>query len=137
MLSPLKDYVFSKELTQLSQIQAAYLSSNKLCEHRGTDGSLVETRLKRFGRYEGEIGEIIYCQLEVDAKGINLHDKARDIITTWLIDDGIASRGHRKLLLSPTVKIIGISQVGEGGNLRIVIVLTDKFYSNKGGARLL
>ena len=32
---------------------------------------------------------------------------ARDVVRTWIVDDGVANRGHRKLLLSAEWRFIG------------------------------
>lgn len=67
--------------------------------HKGTDNSLIEQRVKPFGNWQGAIGENL-------AYG---NESARERVLTWLIDDGFASRGHRKRLLSSDYKVAGLS----------------------------
>ena len=62
-------------------------------------GSLVEDRVKPFGNWQGGIGENLSYG----------NESARDRLLTWLIDDGFASRGHRKRLMSAEYKVAGLS----------------------------
>jgi uncharacterized protein YkwD len=67
--------------------------------HAGGDKTMVEQRVKPFGTWQGDIGEnLVYGD-----------ESARERILTWLIDDGVASRGHRKRLMSQDYKVAGIS----------------------------
>ncbi|SRR6266404_6147631 len=67
--------------------------------HKGTDNSLIEQRVKPFGTWQGAIGENLTYG----------NDSARERVLTWLIDDGFATRGHRKRLLSSDYKVAGLS----------------------------
>ena len=67
--------------------------------HKGSDGSMVEERIARFGTWDGAIGEDIFYGDQT----------ARERILLWLIDDGVPSRGHRKRLVSPDYKFVGVS----------------------------
>ncbi len=60
---------------------------------------MVEQRIERFGRWDGSIGEDIFYGDQT----------ARERILLWLIDDGVQSRGHRKRLLGPDYKLVGIA----------------------------
>jgi uncharacterized protein YkwD len=62
-------------------------------------GGLVEDRVKPFGNWQGGIGENLSYGSE----------SARDRLLTWLIDDGFASRGHRKRLMSADYTVAGLS----------------------------
>jgi|GEM_PF-290042 len=62
-------------------------------------GGLVEDRAKPFGAWQGGIGESLSYG----------DDSARERVLTWLIDDGVASRGHRKRMLSGDYKVAGIA----------------------------
>src|ERR1043166_3455995 len=67
--------------------------------HAGGDNTMIEQRVKPFGSWSGDIGEnLVYGNLP-----------ARERILTWLIDDGVATRGHRKRIMSQTYKVAGIS----------------------------
>jgi uncharacterized protein YkwD len=65
----------------------------------GNSGGLVEDRVKPFGNWQGGIGENLSYGKE----------SARDRLLTWLIDDGFASRGHRKRIMSADYKVAGLS----------------------------
>lgn len=67
--------------------------------HRGTDGSLCEQRVQRFGKWQEPIGENLSYG----------SDTARERVLTLLIDDGIANRGHRKRLLDASFRVAGIA----------------------------
>jgi uncharacterized protein YkwD len=74
-------------------------SGNGMTGHRGANSSMIEDRVKPFGNWQGDIGENI-------AYG---NDSARERILTWLIDDGVPSRGHRLRLMSSNYKVAGVS----------------------------
>ena len=66
--------------------------------HKGNDSSLVEERVKPFGTWQGGIGENLAYGPE----------SGRDRLLTWLIDDGFASRGHRRRIMSADYKVAGV-----------------------------
>jgi uncharacterized protein YkwD len=67
--------------------------------HAGGDKMMIEQRVKPFGKWHGDIGEnLVYGD-----------ESARERILTWLIDDGVASRGHRVRIMSKNYKVAGIS----------------------------
>lgn len=67
--------------------------------HRGTDGSFCEQRVERFGSWSGSIGENLSYGT----------DTGRGHVISLLIDDGVASRGHRRSLLDPAFRVIGVA----------------------------
>jgi len=67
--------------------------------HRGASSSMIEDRVKPFGTWQGAIGESLSYG----------NESARERVLTWLIDDGVVSRGHRKRLLSPDYNVAGLS----------------------------
>ena len=81
--------------------------------HKGSDNSLCEQRVTRFGAWQESIGEnLVYGT-----------DAARDKVITLLIDDGVASRGHRKRIMSADYKVVGVS-CGDHSKLGGLCVLT-------------
>src|ERR1700686_1258045 len=66
--------------------------------HKGGAG-LIEDRVKPFGTWQGGIGENLSYGDE----------SARERVLTWLIDDGVAGRGHRKRLLSGDYNVAGVA----------------------------
>lgn len=66
--------------------------------HKG-GGGLIEDRVKPYGAWQGAIGENLSYG----------NESARERVLTWLIDDGFASRGHRKRLLSADYRVAGVA----------------------------
>jgi uncharacterized protein YkwD len=67
--------------------------------HAGSNNTMIEQRVKPFGSWQGGIGENLTYG----------NESARERILTWLIDDGVATRGHRKRVMSQDYKVAGIS----------------------------
>src|SRR2546423_6818591 len=67
--------------------------------HAGGDKTMIEQRVKPFGTWQGGIGESLTYG----------NESARERILTWLIDDGVVTRGHRKRMMSQDYKVAGIS----------------------------
>jgi len=70
-----------------------------LMNHKGTDGSMAWDRVSRYGDWKSKISENMTFGPAT----------AHDVVAALLIDDGIADRGHRKNILDPEVKLVGIS----------------------------
>ena len=62
-------------------------------------GAMIEDRVKPFGSWEGAIGENLSYG----------NDSARERLLTWLIDDGVSTRGHRKRVMSSDYRVAGLS----------------------------
>ncbi len=67
--------------------------------HAGGDRTMIEDRVKPYGSWQGGIGENL---------GYG-NESARELLLTWLIDDGFASRGHRNRIMSDSYKVAGVS----------------------------
>ena len=67
--------------------------------HAGADKMLIEERVKPYGAWQGDIGENLSYG----------NESARERLLTWLIDDGVKSRGHRRRVMSQNYKVAGIS----------------------------
>ena len=67
--------------------------------HRGSDGSIVEDRLNRYGSWSDSVGEDIVYQSR----------KAREDVIALIIDDGVKSRGHRKNIFKSDFHVIGLA----------------------------
>lgn len=72
-----------------------------LTGHTGSDGSTMTSRIQRYGTFP---------QGGTWAENITYGSSTpQDIVRSWLIDDGVTSRGHRKNLLNPQLTQIGIA----------------------------
>ena len=96
---PLTPLTSSTGLSLSAQSHVKDQSGSGSTGHKGTDNSLIEQRVKPFGNWQGAIGENLTYG----------NDSARERVLTWLIDDGFASRGHRRRLLSSDYKVAGLS----------------------------
>ena len=67
--------------------------------HTGSDQSDLKERIERYGEWQLRIAENI-------AYG---NSSARQVVIFLLIDDGVKNRGHRKNLLHPDYKTVGLS----------------------------
>ena len=70
-----------------------------LMNHRGTDGTQAWDRVSRYGEWQSKISENMTFGPATP----------HDVVAALLIDDGISDRGHRKNILDPDVKVVGIS----------------------------
>jgi hypothetical protein len=75
------------------------LQSSGKTGHKGSDGSTTEDRVNRYGNWMESIGE----NIAYDAP------TAREVVIGWIIDDGLASRGHRKHLFDPSYRVVGVA----------------------------
>jgi hypothetical protein len=89
----------SKGLSRAALDHVMDSGSGGFTGHVGADGSDMGTRLRRYGTWSGEIGEVISYG----------PSNARDVIAGMLIDDGVPDRGHRKSLLDPAWNYAGIA----------------------------
>ncbi|HBB87609.1 MAG TPA: CAP domain-containing protein [Blastocatellia bacterium] len=67
--------------------------------HRGSDGSILEDRLNRYGSWSVAVGEDIVYRSR----------KAREDVIALIIDDGVKSRGHRKNIFKSDFHVIGLA----------------------------
>lgn len=86
-------------------------SKSGLRGHRGSDGSDPFDRVRRYLNTNGAGENIAYGLWN-----------AREMVMALLIDDGIPSRGHRKNILNPSYRLIGVA-AGEHPEYRIVCVM--------------
>lgn len=118
---PIGPLRFNEGLARAARLHARDIGPRGGLEHVGSDGSRLSERLNRLGTWQGLIAENIGT-LEADA---------RQLVIQLLIDDGVASRGHRHNLFNPD-----LHQAGAGSaphrDYKVVTVIdyADGFVSN-------
>jgi len=88
-------------LCQAAKDHAKDLAAKGLSGHLGSDGSLPNVRVDRYGSWEGAIGETVFYEI----------NPARQIVIALIIDDGTPNRGHRRNIFDPSYKVAGVSIV--------------------------
>jgi uncharacterized protein YkwD len=124
---PLAPLGLSRGLTLGAGAHVLDQGARGLFGHKGTDGSLCDQRLARFGRLDGAVGEnISYGKYT-----------ARQRVFAWLIDDGFASRGHRLSIFNRDYKLAGLSCGDHSQRTTMCVVTFATGFSEKtaGGAQ--
>lgn len=67
--------------------------------HEASDGGQINHRADRYGKWTALIGENISYGAETP----------RERVLALIIDDGVRSRGHRKSIFNPRLRMIGIA----------------------------
>jgi uncharacterized protein YkwD len=91
--------------------------------HTGRDHSDVSARANRYGKWGGKIGENIQYG----------HAPAARIVSSLLIDDGVPSRGHRRIILEPLFRHTGVA-FGPHPKFRYMCVLVFAAEYSEGGS---
>lgn len=89
----------SKPLTDVARLHAQDMGKTGTVGHTSSDGTPFHERIRNQAKARGMIAE--NCEYG--------HDTAMDIVMALLIDDGIQSLGHRKNILEPKYRWIGIA----------------------------
>ncbi|WP_257309590.1 CAP domain-containing protein [Geothrix fuzhouensis] len=118
---PMGPLRFNEGLARAARLHAQDIGPRGSLEHVGSDGARLSERLNRLGRWQGLVAENISTGEE----------GAREVVLQLLIDDGVASRGHRHNLFNPE-----LHQAGAGSaphrDYRVVTVIdyADGFVAN-------
>jgi len=112
-IQPLPPLIPSKGMSLGAKDHVKDQESSGASQHKGSDGSQPSDRVNRYGTWEKSVGENI-------AFG---SDKARNIVLSLIIDDGVSSRGHRKNMFNPNSRAIGVA-CGPHPAYRTVCVMT-------------
>lgn len=98
-MQPVGAFLPSRGLSAAAKMHAIDMGSNGRVGHTGTDGSTMGSRISRHGRWNGSISE--NCSYG--------HSDPLEIVLQLLIDQGVTSRGHRKNILRPGTRFVGVS----------------------------
>lgn len=101
-LKPLPSLVIKKGLVSASKLHLDDMLKTQKSGHTGSNGSKPEDRMNRFGTWQTSVGENIVYQARTP----------RIDVIGMIIDDGVATRGHRRNLFKSELKVIGISYGG-------------------------
>ena len=96
---PLPAFLVSKGMCSAAADHAKDLAGKGITGHRGSDGSMPNGRVDRYGEWDAAIGETVVYEVST----------ARLIIISLIIDDGVANRGHRRNIFDPNYHVTGIS----------------------------
>ena len=96
---PLPEMRLSPGLSRAARAHAVEIGAAGSIDHTGKDGSSPFDRMKRHGRVDGMSGENI---------GPATPGAGDLVVIDLFVDDGVPSRGHRKNLLSPRYRVIGV-----------------------------
>ena len=121
-LKPSEPLEESYGLTSAARVHLLDMQTKNISGHRGSDGSVPPQRVARFGDARGAVGEIIDYGSPT----------AREVVIGFLIDDGVANRGHRLKLLSPDFAQAGIfASPGDAHGALCIVVLAQDFEENE------
>ncbi|HMH43662.1 MAG TPA: CAP domain-containing protein [Pyrinomonadaceae bacterium] len=96
---PLGPLTTSRGLCLAASSHVKEQSASGATGHAGANNTMIEQRVKPFGSWQGGIGENLTYG----------NESARERILTWLIDDGVTTRGHRKRIMSQDYRVAGLS----------------------------
>jgi uncharacterized protein YkwD len=95
-------FQFSRGMSQAARDHVKDIGASGSFEHEGRDGSQPWDRVSRHGRWGVTVGENM-------AFGAFRPEDGRMVVMQLLIDDGVASRGHRTNIFNTQFKAIGVS----------------------------
>lgn len=96
---PLPSLSIARGMCLAAKDQARDMTLKGLSGHTGSDGSLPKARVDRYGIWNGTVGENIIYDITT----------ARQMVIGMIIDDGVATRGHRRNIFDPTYRVAGVS----------------------------
>lgn len=97
-VSNLKPLEIADQLSAAASMQLKDLQEDASLGHLGKNGSTLKVRLAQFG-VVGKSSENICHRAKT----------AREVVMIFIIDDGVKSRMHRKNVLNPAYKKIGVA----------------------------
>lgn len=116
--NPMPEFKLANGMVKAATDHAQDLVKNNMTGHKGSNGSLPDERVRLYGFSQTSVNENISYGTKT----------ARDVVLNMLIDDGYKTRSHRKNLLNPQLKSIGLAtgNIKQAG-LTCVLMLTTSF----------
>ncbi len=118
--SPLRSLNWSEELAALARAHVADTGRRGLTGHRSSAGASFVQRVATLDNH---------ASLSVGAENISYGmDSGRDVVLQLVVDDGVASRGHRENLLRQRLRYsgVGCGYHRQYGSMCVVIYAYDK-----------
>lgn len=109
---PLPELILDTNVSNAARVHCIDIGNKGLVSHDGSDGSTVSDRLERYCEWEGQCAENIDFGTK---KGLNA-------LLSFIIDDGVPNRGHRKNLLNGAYRLFGIA-MGPHKEYEVVLVV--------------
>lgn len=96
---PVKPLSLSQGMSKAAADHAKDQSRTGKTGHKGRDGSQPWDRVERYGKWSGKIGE-----------NVGYGDRtAREYVISLIVDDSVASRGHRANIFDKDYRVGGIA----------------------------
>ncbi len=101
-LKPVNPLIFNKTIDSISDRHGKYLDASNKRGHYGPNNQTIKDRFKNYN--------FTYFTENVSSVGsfVYINKNVKPIIINLLVDSGIDNRSHRKNILDPKVKFIGI-----------------------------
>lgn len=96
---PLPPLILSRGLSLAAMDHARDQGATGQTGHAGSDRSTMAARIERYGTWQKTAGENIAYGAE----------SARDVVIQLIIDDGVASRGHRTNIFNASFLVVGVA----------------------------
>jgi len=93
---PLPLFQPSAGMSKGAKSHARYMKNTGSTSHEGQGG--MDARISKYGKWLGGLGENLQWATT----------NAHEAIMSLMIDDGIKNRGHRKNIMNPDYKIVGV-----------------------------
>ncbi len=109
---PMKALLPSEALSSAAKDHVRDTGPKGIVGHTGSDGSSLVARTRRYDQTPRAIAETISYG----------YADAREIVSSLLLDDGVPSRGHRKIILTAGYSSVGLS-IGSHQSYTFVCVI--------------
>jgi len=107
---PMPIFYPSRGMCRASRDHAIYMKNTGATSHQGQGG--MSDRVSKYGEWISGLAENLQWGTS----------NAHDAIVSLMVDDGIRSRGHRKNMMNPSYKVVGVA-VEEHPRWRISYVI--------------